>query len=124
MTTMTLYYLLILVPFAELQNGLVQEWWIQRNYWITMTLYYLIHGEGVIEVACNLLDPKNVGGERVQKRDTAQTFHSKKLFTRGCLNREFDMGKLLSHTLRRFNPSGEFSFQCQIGLSFKGKLGD
>ncbi|CAI8605428.1 unnamed protein product [Vicia faba] len=26
----------------------------------------LTHGEGIIEVACNLLDPKNVGGERVQ----------------------------------------------------------
>ncbi|CAL5200434.1 unnamed protein product [Lathyrus oleraceus] len=27
----------------------------------------LTHGEGVIEVACNLLDPKNVGGEKVQQ---------------------------------------------------------
>ncbi|WJX69203.1 hypothetical protein P8452_53484 [Trifolium repens] len=27
----------------------------------------LTHGEGIIEVACNLLDPKNVGGERVQQ---------------------------------------------------------
>ncbi|KAG2407128.1 uncharacterized protein HKW66_Vig0019500 [Vigna angularis] len=27
----------------------------------------LAHGEGVIEVACNLLDPNKVGGERVQE---------------------------------------------------------
>lgn len=27
----------------------------------------LTHGEGVIEVACNLLDPNKVGGERVQQ---------------------------------------------------------
>lgn len=27
----------------------------------------LAHGEGVIEVACNLLDPNKVGGERVQQ---------------------------------------------------------
>ncbi|XP_015936243.1 uncharacterized protein LOC107462150 isoform X1 [Arachis duranensis] len=28
----------------------------------------LAHGEGVIEVACNLLDPNKVGGERVQNK--------------------------------------------------------
>lgn len=27
----------------------------------------LAHGEGVIEVACNLLDPSRIGGERVQE---------------------------------------------------------
>ncbi|KAK2400312.1 folic acid binding / transferase [Trifolium repens] len=27
----------------------------------------ITHGEGIIEVACNLLDPKNVVGERVQQ---------------------------------------------------------
>jgi len=27
----------------------------------------LTHGDGIIEVACNLLDPKTVGGERVQQ---------------------------------------------------------
>lgn len=86
----------------------------------------LIHGEGIIEVACNLLGPTNVGDERVLKEVEHLAREEGVSVEKGyCIDfSQQGIVNLLSHALRRFNPSGEFSFQCQIGLSFKGKLGD
>lgn len=58
-----LCYLLILVLLEELRKPVTG-----RGVGLpSIQAMALAHGEGVIEIACNLLDPNKIGGDRVQR---------------------------------------------------------